>query len=160
MKIRNGFISNSSSSSFIIFGENNFRIPKLHKAYNNNIILIPQTFGGTTDFRSNNEYKDFADKLNFAALCAWAKESPSGYDNEETPWTNMLYEVIIEEFHVSDFYINYMNDESSPIWEGPMHQHVEYDSGIIDGGACLFESKEDLKRFLFAPDSYVEINHD
>jgi hypothetical protein len=73
MKIRNGFISNSSSSSFVVFGPSqNYEIPQLLKTQKKQDTLkIPNTFGGETEFgRQRQNYYDFGSRLNWAVLQA------------------------------------------------------------------------------------------
>jgi hypothetical protein len=70
MKIRSAFVSNSSSSSFVILDEDQSHRTKIH--FEGSIIKVPQTFGGTTEFdRSNLLYDDFGSKLNWAFLQAY-----------------------------------------------------------------------------------------
>jgi len=100
MKIRNGFVSNSSSSSFVVIGKEDLKIPELNNAYiHNRVLMIPQTFGGNWDFTQCETFNTFEDRLNFAALVAWYKEGPSGYNNQDCTYTDMLCEILEEEFN-------------------------------------------------------------
>jgi len=67
MKKRMGWVSNSSSCSFLVIGtkgnEEEFKV--------NSPLLIPESFGGQTEFgRECTDYTDFGDRLNFAVLLA------------------------------------------------------------------------------------------
>jgi hypothetical protein len=81
MKIRNGFVSNSSSSSFIISSSIIFKIPGMPKGLKHSEVMInPQIFGGETQFgRQRENYKDFGSRINFAFLqCKSIKDMVDG----------------------------------------------------------------------------------
>ena len=72
MKTRIGFVSNSSSSSFLVIKSDIFVIPHMPKQYKDKTtLLVPHTFGGETEFgRQRQNYGDFGSRLNFAYLIA------------------------------------------------------------------------------------------
>jgi hypothetical protein len=73
MKKRNGFISNSSSSSFVVFGSSDvYSIPQMPKNLKDKTTLsVPFIFGGEIEFgRQRDNYRDFGSRLNFAYLQA------------------------------------------------------------------------------------------
>ena len=173
MKIRNGFVSNSSSSSFVVIGTKEMEIPKLHNAYiHNNVLMIPQTFGGEYQFTDDNtcekdKYNDFPSRLNYAALVAWQKEGPNGWDNKETPFTDMLVEIITETFeNIEEVKINFRWDDdiSHYSYMDPM---CIYDSSYLpcgdagsDNAIAIFASKQTLKQFLFCVDTDITVRYD
>jgi hypothetical protein len=73
MIIRQGFVSNSSSSSFVVFGASTeYKIPQMPKQLRDRTTLkVPFVFGGNTAFgRERENYKDFGSRLNWAYLQA------------------------------------------------------------------------------------------
>ena len=170
MKIRNGFVSNSSSSSFVVIGKMKQGIPSLHDAYiHDNKLMIPQTFGGEWDFTQCQTFNSFPDRLNFAALCCYYKEGPNGFDNSgKAIWTNMLEKVLIDTIeNVECIKINFRwDDDNSYAYQDPM---CVYDCNFIphnshpDGNiniAEIFKNEENLKAFLFAPDSEIRTTYE
>jgi hypothetical protein len=80
MKIRNGFVSNSSSSSFLVISTNSEEYRPTFK-YEGVDLNIPEDFGGNTEFgRENVNYTDFGSRLNFALMLA---ESWDRYEKEQ-----------------------------------------------------------------------------
>ena len=74
MKNRIGFVSNSSSCSFLISTSDIFIVPQMPKLYKDKkTLLVPYTFGGEVEFgRQRYNYKDFGSRLNFAYLMAYS----------------------------------------------------------------------------------------
>ena len=70
MKSRVGFVSNSSSCSFLVISPKSEKVD-FAKGYKGRTINVPQTFGGNTEFgRECTNYTTFGDRLNFALLMA------------------------------------------------------------------------------------------
>jgi hypothetical protein len=153
MKIRNGFVSNSSSSSFIIIGKGDHTIPNIIE----NKLNIPQPFGGNYEFGWEEvEYTDFGDRLNWAALCALYKREQGNLS-----WLEMLTEVLLEDFPVNSISINFnlhdTDENEDEIWAYIDHQSTPNETP--DNGK-MFEDKETLRDWLYAKDSYIKNGND
>jgi hypothetical protein len=96
MKKRFGFISNSSSSSFVVFGASQaYEVPQILKTQKDKkTIKIPQTFGGETEFgRQRQNYTDFGSRLNWAILqVLYVKEAWDEKDSKKRKYINSVYE--------------------------------------------------------------------
>jgi len=167
MKNRNGFVSNSSSSSFVVIGTKEQEIPKLHSAYQNHrVLMIPQTFGGHYDFTESMEsYDTFADRLNFAALVAWYKEGPGGYNMSNSDWTTMLEEVLIEDIDIDEIKINFVSDENYCQYLNPLsvtEGEIPHNShpAHTPETCSMFRDKDTLRQWLYATDSRVTVQYD
>ena len=90
MKIRKGFVSNSSSSSFIVVHEKGgLEIPDLTDFLNDLGVLEIDGSEGENEFGwQNNTYRDFWSKVNFCYMQA--------RDVKNQEWITMLEEVIKE----------------------------------------------------------------
>lgn len=161
MKIRQGFVSNSSSSSFVVIGNENFcNTPnpeelswnKFSLGYNDEI-LIPNTFGGETEFGwgpySTGEYSDFATRLNFAALQCKYSENPE--------YSKMLSNVIKNKFGID--YINLFTENEG--YEVNHDGYIDHQSSAVYGANLeIFDSEETLENFIFSKDSYIVLDND
>ena len=135
MKTRHGFVSNSSSSSFIVIGTRDFEHPTNY---------IDSTYtvfeNGTTDFGWDvTTYRGMDTRINFAWL--QAKYNPS--------WMEMLEEVMKEHLGCSE------------IVEIDADGYIDHQSAACEGeNTEMFETRETLARFLFSPDSCIEGGND
>ena len=129
MKIRNGFVSNSSSSSFIVIRDTSIKIPK----FDTNKLCFPADFpGSTTEFGwGPEEISDFASKVNFAYIQTF-------YINKERAekWRYMIESVLIENIdnlEAVEFLITteFSSEEANEKWGYIDHQSAPYDTGDL-----------------------------
>jgi hypothetical protein len=150
MKIRSGFVSNSSSSSFIVMGHtDHIAVPKFNKKQLN----IPQDFGGNYQFGWEEiEYNKFNDRLNWAALCALYQREQTG----DLSWLDLLCEVLKEDLNVNDVSINFDLTHSEEIPD-TVFAYIDHQSGPAEtpANAIMFSSKLGLRTWLYAPDSVI-----
>lgn len=140
MKTRHGFVSNSSSSSFIVINTDK----STHHPPN-----LPAYFSvgdqGQDEFGWQDEqYDSFESKLNFAFL--QAKEASKDGNDE---WLEML-RVVLGECGATEI------DEDMGEWS-----HIDHQSAYCEGENCeMFESLEQLRNFLFNSSSYIQCGND
>lgn len=156
MKTRQGFVSNSSSSSFVVIGNSGKKqYPKLKEG---NVVDFSQEkfgfgWGPATLYRAE-------DRLAFAMLQIltlaneWNdKEKKCIPDFSQPPvkgWKKMLEEVLREECNVT--HIN---------WEQHKYSYIDHQSSASEGrNTKIFKDKKTLCQFLFDAASQIDLDND
>lgn len=183
MKIRNDFVSNSSSSSFIVIKDTNVEYPDFYGQE----ITVPNTEFGQCEFGwSFEKYHSFGDKLNFCALILnevlSLKDTIDYYekllatDNNLSSYMkdyykqrvkdakklyaryndmkNMLIDICKEKFNLE---IHIINPEACNIFA-----YIDHQSGPVEDPSIIemFDNEDKLLDFLTSGDSYIATGND
>ena len=148
MRCRNGFVANSSSSSFIVINSNG-QIE--NEDLFNGEVFVADNRGETKFGWENTIYWKMRDKINFAYL-------QTMYANNQN-WLIMLEEVMKDHLGCIDIEWNITtdyNDKDGKIWS-----YIDHQSNAEEGeNTEIFNDEETLRDFLFNPNSYIQGGND
>jgi hypothetical protein len=174
MKIRNGFVSNSSSSSFVAIAKKRDKEIPVPITYSNTL-MIPRNLSGETEFGSNSgKYSDFDSKLNFLILQALYAD--------DINCISFIYQILRQKFGNIDIknnlrldFVDFDDGDDSEELDKIHFGSIDHQS-IGEGFLEFFEgSPEDKKKnlasrayslvekmynFLFMNDSYLYFTSD
>lgn len=139
MKKRITFISNSSSSSFIVISNG-----ELDQINEEDTLLVPTLRGEMCFGWQEEKYNDIYSKLNFCVL-----QCLNVWDTKGKNWFEMLKEVVKDKLN-----LDLELDEHT-------QGYIDHQSSAYEGSNTeMFDNKEDLKQFLFSSGSYIQNDND
>lgn len=163
MKVRNGFVSNSSSSSFVVIDAS--------KGYDKlpyrGTLVVDSNIGNTEFGWGPERITDIGSRIIFTylqtqyatgeqdLLLKKALEAIHGHSND---YLHMLEEVIRENSNVKSFEWNITEEYDHPTksWA-----YIDHQSNAAEGSNLeIFESKKQLKDFIFGSGSYIQLDND
>lgn len=157
MKARYGFVSNSSSSSFVVIAKKRDKEIPIPITFSNTL-MIPRNLSGEIDFRlSGGKYFDFDSKLNFLILQVLYADN--------LDYVSLIYQVLGQKFGNIDIknnlrrdFVDFDDEEDDSEELDKLHFGFIDHQSIGGGFLELFEgSPEDKKKSLvFRVDSLVE----
>lgn len=169
MKVRMGFVSNSSSSSFIVIGDSG-KLELDNRNYKDKSITLGNK--GETDFGwTRVKYSSVYDRINFAKIQA-------RYMGQKTPpFISLDLENVNDEIgklalidilkgdvtyeSILDLIIMQHTGAESVTWELSDEAYIDHQSAASEGENLeMFNSKEALIRFLFDSESYIQGGND
>lgn len=169
MKVRNGFVSNSSSSSFIVISDEDLEIPEFYNQVKKNLV-IPNDFGGNFQFGWEKiRYSHFNDKLNWAYLQA-QYASTAGAPGKKEIYLQMLEEVLKEVFGINEVKVNLLVEDYSRNYDEDydeegndiIYGYIDHQSTLAEDpeNKRIFQTKEMLKNFLLSSKSFIQGGND
>ncbi len=155
MKTRNGFVSNSSSSSFVVIAKKRDKEIPIPVTFSNTL-MIPRNLSGETDFGSySGMFSDFDSKLNFLILQALYAD--------DMDYISLIYQTLKQKFGNIDIknnlrldFVDFDDGDDSEELDKLHFGFIDHQS-IGEGFLEFFEgSLEDKKKSLDSSDSLVE----
>jgi len=158
VKTRQGFVTNSSSSSFIVLCNTRMMTPGFGLG---KIVRIGDS--GEIEFGWENEkYTDFYDKLNFAALQILEAErcgDTCWYNTRRETWRPTLEKAL--RAYAGFDYVEWVLTNKYPVPDGMVDGYIDHQSSAAEGkNTEIFASYETLCDFLFSKDSYIQGGND
>ena len=137
MKERIGFVSNSSSSSFIVIGNGESEGYFVKPEVSDGCIVFGKK--GETEFGCGPErITDVFSRINFAHIQAENKPE----------WQEMIDDIIKNEIGCDTI-----------LWE--LSGYIDHQSSACEGSNVeMFNSEDSLRRFLFCDDSFIQLDND
>ena len=146
MKIRNGFVSNSSSSSFIVISSDGCDDLRLNKVIDNNTLVVDLSLGNSEFGWDKDTYFDVGSKLIFSYL-------QTQYAGK---YLDMLESVVKDFCGCKHIKWNISDNYESGGWG-----YIDHQSSAVEGQNMeMFENEQVLRNFLFDNNSYIETGND
>jgi hypothetical protein len=146
VQTRYGFVSNSSSTNFIVIAAGKQTAQTPTSTY-----IIGEE-GHSTFGWAFNKYDDVHSKINFA----WIQAKYAEKDHPE--WMKMLEVVIAEAFQANSIECKLSLEFDE---ENKRYAYIDHQSAYCDDKNCeMFDSMENLEQFLFCPNSYIQGGND
>ena len=172
MKIRNGFVSNSSSSSFTVT-DISYGFSKLNVSKNHTYVIGRK---GEVEFGwGPSRINDINSRVSWAFLQAECLnetflkgvERSQYFSNKilksmgDNNSIKMLYNLLISQKNISNIKIiitkSWDDSDDSERWGYIDHQSCAYEDS---NNGSIFDSMKSLKDFIFGSKSYIELDND
>lgn len=160
MKKRHGFVSNSSSSSFLVIdksGDVDNSLEGIEGEY---------SFGdkGVTEFGWGPEtLQDIFSRINFAYLQAtyFEESNAEKFIQGSNTYLGMLEEVIMSNSKITGISWVISSDYDKSKSDGMVWGYIDHQSSACDGANMeIFDNMEILKNFIFGKNSIIEVQND
>lgn len=146
MKKRLNFVSNSSSSSFIVIKKG--KEDKIKK-HNRKKLIVPCIYGDLAFGWDEHIYYDFYTKLNFCVFqCLYV------WNEQGKKWFEMLKKVIQDKLK-----LELELEKSENVYD--YYGYIDHQSSSQEGrNIKMFNNKKNLETFLFSSSSYLKTGND
>lgn len=168
MKIRSGFVSNSSSSSFIVIGfvADDNKMKNLRKRFEGTVLVVDKNFGHARFGWETEKYHDMGSKIIFSYIQAISliedvRNVDDKFKAKAEDWLKMLEKVIKDNLGVREIEWKLTTILDLEESNGKYHAYIDHQSASYEGmNTQMFDSEEELTRFLFNNDSYIQTGND
>jgi hypothetical protein len=153
MKTRQGFVSNSSSSSFVVMGYEpgqDHAIETLKQSYGGQPLVVDYNFGETEFGWGPDEITGFGSRVIFAYLQYL-------YVKDVHPeWLTMIESVLKDNLDITEVEWKVGFDNSNDGYAYIDHQSASHEGENTD----IFDNEDQLTRFIFNEGSHIVLDHD